>query len=229
VAAAGILVGIVIGYEFAARHYSAQNGSSAPVATAAAAETDVPVPASEPASSSPAPATATAEPESAPVMRAAARKGRVIVRSTPPGALLVIDGRPHGQTPVAVNDLALGAHTVEVARSGYVPYKETVTLAAKNPSRTVTVRLQPGLGSGGGAAGPAPAAGAGSLYVDSRPRQARVLMDGRLIGTTPLRIPAVRAGTHAVRLELAGHHPFTTSVGVKAGEEARVTAALEEK
>jgi hypothetical protein len=222
VAAAGIVVGIVIGYTFGARH-QVQGG---PPQTTTAAETDVPVPASESAPSTPTPAAA-ADSELAPVVRAAARKGRVIVRSTPPGALLVIDGRPHGQTPVAVNDLAFGSHAIEVARSGYVPYTETVTLAAKNAVRTVTVRLQPGLGSGGTAT--ASAAIDGSVYVDSRPRQARVLIDGRVIGTTPLRIPALHAGSHAVRLELVGYQPFTTTVGVKAGEETRVTATLEEK
>jgi hypothetical protein len=89
----------------------------------------------------------------------------------------------------------------------------------------VTVRLQAGLGSGGAA----PSTSVGSIFVDSRPRQARVLIDGRMIGTTPLRIPEVHAGSHLVRLELVGFRSFATTVGVKSGEEARVTAALEEK
>ena len=141
----------------------------------------------------------------------------------------MIDGRPHGQTPVAVNDLALGSHTIEVARSGYVPHKETVTLAAKDAVRTLAIHLQRGLGSGGSAPASIPAALAGSVFIDSRPQKARVLIDGRVIGTTPLRVPDLSAGSHAVRLELVGYRPFATTVGVKAGEEARVTAALEEK
>ncbi len=229
VAAAGVIVGVVMGYEFAERH-RAQSAAPQPAA-AAAAETEVPVSASGSAPSAAASAALTGESGPAPAVRTDARKGRVIVRSTPAGALLVIDGRPHGQTPVEVSDLRLGSHTIEVARSGYVPHTETVTLAARNAVRTVTVRLQPGLGSGGETSrpDPAPAAGAGKLFVDSRPQRARVLVDGHLIGTTPLRMSEVHAGSHAVRLELAGYRPFATTVGVKAGEQAKVTAALEEK
>jgi len=227
VAAAAIIVGMVIGYELGVRQYL-KSGSAPPVA-AAAVETDVPVPATEPAASTPAPTAEMAEADAAPVMRAAARKGRVVVRSTPPGALLTIDGRPHGQTPTTVSDLALGTHKIEIARSGFAPYVDTLVLAAKNPVRTVAVHLQPGLGSAGLARDESSTAGAGSLYIDSRPRQAQVLVDGRLIGTTPLRVPDVRTGSHAVRLELVGHRSFATRVGVKAGEEVRVTAALEEK
>jgi hypothetical protein len=216
---------VVIGYEFAGRHQGRISSPQSAVVGGAAGETEVPVSPPEPAPSAAAPATMPAEPEPSTVVRTAARKGRVIVRSTPAGALLAIDGRPHGQTPVVVNDLAFGSHTIEVARSGYVPHSETVTLAPKSAVRTVTVRLQAGLGSGGAA----PSTSVGSIFVDSRPRQARVLIDGRMIGTTPLRIPEVHAGSHLVRLELVGFRSFATTVGVKSGEEARVTAALEEK
>ena len=66
------------------------------------------------------------------------------------------------------------------------------------------------------------------MFVDSRPQSARVIVDGRFIGVTPLRVPELVAGNHAVRLELAGHRSFVTSVDVKPTELARVTAALEE-
>ena len=62
-----------------------------------------------------------------------------------------------------------------------------------------------------------------------RDRRARtVLLDGHLVGKTPLRLPDVRIGSHVVRLELCGASgvdgidPRST-----AGQESRVTGSLE--
>ena len=67
----------------------------------------------------------------------------------------------------------------------------------------------------------------GSIYVDSRPRGARVLIDGKEMGTTPVLIPDIRIGSHIVRLQLAEHSDWTSTARVTAGQEARVTGSLE--
>jgi hypothetical protein len=67
----------------------------------------------------------------------------------------------------------------------------------------------------------------GSLNVESRPTGARVFLDGKLIGTTPLAMPGVPAGEHAIRLEHDGYHRWSSSVRVVASESNRVTASLE--
>jgi hypothetical protein len=63
--------------------------------------------------------------------------------------------------------------------------------------------------------------------VDSRPRGASVLIDGKPAGTTPARIPDISIGSHVVRLELADHRAWTVATRVAAGEETRVTGSLE--
>jgi hypothetical protein len=65
------------------------------------------------------------------------------------------------------------------------------------------------------------------LHVESRPGGARVFLDGRLIGTTPLSVPSVAAGEHAVRLERDGYRRWSSSVRIVAAEQNRVTASLE--
>jgi serine/threonine-protein kinase len=67
----------------------------------------------------------------------------------------------------------------------------------------------------------------GSLMVESRPTGAHVFLDGRLLGTTPLAMPSVPAGEHAIRLELGGYRRWSSSVRVVASERNRVTASLE--
>jgi hypothetical protein len=54
-----------------------------------------------------------------------------------------------------------------------------------------------------------------------------VFVDGKAVGTTPLRLPGVAIGSHVIRLELAGHHVWSASRQVSAGQETRVTGSLE--
>jgi hypothetical protein len=150
------------------------------------------------------------------------------VRSTPSGALVLVDGRPHGQTPASISDLAFGDHDVSVARPGFVPHTERVALDARSPTRAMSVRLQRGLSGASPVASTSGSGAGGSMFIDSRPQAARVIMDGRFMGTTPLQLTGVRMGSHAVRLERTGYKAFATTVGVKGGEQSRVTAALEE-
>jgi PEGA domain-containing protein len=98
----------------------------------------------------------------------------------------------------------------------------SATAAPPRPSERATAgagRIAP--------AEPSPSSFAGTIYVDSRPRGARVLIDGRPMGTTPANIPDIPIGSHVVRLELPDHRAWTTSTRVAAGERARVTGSLE--
>ena len=74
---------------------------------------------------------------------------------------------------------------------------------------------------------PAAPARRGALSVDSRPRGADVFLDERRVGTTPLLLGEVPAGTHALRIALPQHRRWATSVTVTAGARARVAASLE--
>jgi hypothetical protein len=124
--------------------------------------------------------------------------------------------------------------------------REDVALSQSEPSRNVAMRLQreaaaapppppirprPGVPVRNGEAPPArPALGTpftGSVFVDSRPQGARIVIDGKMVGTTPARIPEVGIGSHVVRLELADHRIWTVATRVAAGEETRVTGSLE--
>ena len=72
-----------------------------------------------------------------------------------------------------------------------------------------------------------PTAFVGSLSISSRPTGATVILDGRAVGTTPLTLPEVAAGSHAVRLVLEGYHSWSVSAQVVAGQSKRVNASLE--
>jgi len=67
----------------------------------------------------------------------------------------------------------------------------------------------------------------GSLSVDSLPTGAKVFVDGKLAGTTPVVLPQVAAGEHVVRIEQDGYRRWSSSVRIVSGERNRVTASLE--
>lgn len=67
----------------------------------------------------------------------------------------------------------------------------------------------------------------GSLVIESRPAGARVVLDGKSLGVTPLTVPDVRTGSHPLRLERAGYKTLVTSVVIKSGERARIAVTLE--
>ena len=156
-------------------------------------------------------------------------EGRLLVRSRPAGAAVVVDGRAYGKTPVTVRDLTRGAHRMTVSHDGYARYERRVVVTASRPSQNLTIALVKA--RAGAPARTAPAAAAakttGALAVESRPAGAKVFVDGKLVGTTPMSMPTVAAGAHAIRLERDGYRRWSGSVSIVAGEPNRVTASLE--
>ena len=188
------------------------------------------------AAPNPAPTTQNSEAknqksESSTLKSAAAAAGRILVRSRPAGARVTVDGKDYGVTPATVRDLARGAHRVKITRDGYAPDERRVVITASRPSRSMTVTLARVRGAAPARSTQAATAPtgrfAGALAVDSRPAGAKVFVDGKLVGTTPVSLPAVPAGSHAIRLEHDGYRRWSSSVRVIASENNRVTASLE--
>jgi hypothetical protein len=187
----------------------------------------------------------TAEPSpalKAPASAAATQAARLTVISTPTHAAVTVNGRWRGRTPLTLDTLRFGNYNVRVVQPGFTASNEDVVLSARQPMRTLSVRLLPvnaraaSTPSSSTPARPSttPSARetgssgyAGTIYVDSRPRGAKVLIDGKMRGTTPASIPDIPIGSHVVRLELEDHRVWTTSTQVSAGEQARVTGSLE--
>jgi serine/threonine protein kinase len=170
-------------------------------------------------SSGPIAASAAAQPAEPPVA-----SGRLLVRSRPAGASVVLDGQSRGVTPLALGELAFGAHRIEVSHPGHDTRQRRVTLSERRAARSVDFVLRP-------TSVPSPATAAtnstGSLQVASRPSGAQVFIDDNLIGTTPLLLSNVEAGSRQLRVELPGYKIWTTSVQIEPSARLRVSASLE--
>jgi hypothetical protein len=231
----GLAAGLVAGYYvFTLRHRAVP-----PIAAITGTDEAVTAPGASPAEATPpsgaaavneppdpgvnAPGAVEPRPSRRPsdVERASAPRGRLVIRSTPDGAMVVVDGRLVGDTPVTVRDLTMGSHSVQVARPGYQPRSERVTLVPSAPSRLVEVALEPGADRAGATSG------SGAVDIESMPRGARVSLDGRFVGQAPLRIAQVPPGVHLVALEMGGYHVETRQVRVDAGRSAPVRVLLQ--
>jgi serine/threonine protein kinase len=252
----GVTLGFAGGYAVGVREHPAAVAAATPTPAVPAREftegtlpdAPKPAPASDVRADAPpttAPAAAAARsaaparvtPAPAPAPPKAWAAGRLNVRSTPAGAKVIVDDREAGRTPMAVRDLTEGPHRIRIARDGYAAHDRRIVITRDRPAQLVTATLarqtpppaRPAASTAARTPAPPPAApvGRGALTIDSRPAGARVFLDGKLVGTTPMSPTPIDAGDHAIRLEHDGYKNWTGAVRIVASEQARVTASLE--
>jgi len=154
---------------------------------------------------------------------APATAGRIGVRSTPTGSDVWVNGTRSGITPRTLRNLEFGEYVIKVSRPGYVTQERTVRVSAAKP----VLRLDITLKKGGARDGGEPAAAAASMSLTTRPPGARVLIDGKDVGVTPIVVGALAPGSHRIEFRLAAYRPWSTSVVLEAGTQKRLTASLD--
>ena len=144
--------------------------------------------------------------------------GALYVISNPSNAKVFLDGMYRGTTPITLNNLASGTHTLELDHPGYYDWKSSVTVPAGG-TKTVSGTLNP-----------IPASNVGWVYISSSPGGASVTLDGANSGHTPasgsLKLNNIGVGDHTVVLTLAGFQTYTTTVSVHANTVSEVNAIL---
>ncbi len=222
VCVASLVVGGVGGYQIGARRppIVSTAAASAPPSTPSSPATDAGIPSSttEVQVTPPTTPASSAAPAAKPGSTAA---GHLLIHSDPTGAIVTIDGKAHGKTPATIRDLPLGAHIISIEHAGFETETRTVSLTATDPSRELTVALRTAHAT------KSAASTTGPIDVDSRPRGARVFVDGKFVGVTPLRVSDVAFGAHAVRIELSGYKTLSTSVRLGVTEPGKVSVSLE--
>jgi serine/threonine-protein kinase len=134
--------------------------------------------------------------------------GALTVITSPSGAVVKVDGKEKGKTPLTITDAQPGEHKVEMSRAGHATSYKTVTVKA-DESAMVEVKLEPK---------------GGKLHVDA-PENAAVFFDGTRVGTGPV-TKDVGEGNVRISVEKEGFAAFTHTAAVKTGETVNVTAKL---
>ncbi|HXW05261.1 MAG TPA: PEGA domain-containing protein [Vicinamibacterales bacterium] len=75
------------------------------------------------------------------------------------------------------------------------------------------------------ATGPGPAAATGEIVIETQPAGARVLLDGKPVGETPLKLPGVAAGRHTLTF-ITSSGEFKRTVRVAAGKTLTLDVPL---
>ncbi len=137
----------------------------------------------------------------------ARRTGEVTFESTPPGAIVIVDGQARGRTPVTVADLQIGGHTVTFEING-VNFDRAIRVRADAPT-TVTQDLT-----------------AGFLSIFSR-IQVTIQVDGRPAGPTAADQLLLAPGVHSIVVE-STRFKFRSefTVDIKPGEVTAHTVML---
>jgi len=140
-------------------------------------------------------------------------RGTLIVKSSPSGALVTIDGSRGQQAPWTYNDISAGSHVVRGVLSGYQPY---LTLVNVPPGGSITVDALM-----------APLSRIGALQVKSSPGGADIYIDGFYSGSTATSIGNLAAGSHYVTLRLAGYQDWHGTIEIPENSVAFIDAQLE--
>ena len=126
------------------------------------------------------------------------------------GATVEVDGEGIGTTPL-VKPIRIdpGKHTLKIAKKGYTEYLD-VFVIKRGKATALGIDLLPV---------------AGILSVDASVDHARVHVDGKYVGTTPLEIEAL-IGKRTVRIVKEGYHDVVLRPMAIAGRRTHVSATL---
>ena len=140
-------------------------------------------------------------------------KGTIIVSSTPPDALVYLDGSLKGTGSFTIQDVSPGYHSVRVSKTLYNDYGTDVRVVAGSPSYVNAV-LTPVTGT------------SGTISASSNPAGASVYLDGMDKGISPVTITGVSSGLHTVSFTKTGYTAASRSVTMTAGQTTDITVDL---
>ena len=136
--------------------------------------------------------------------------GDLYIVTEPPGATVTVDGAPQtGATPLIVEGVQIGAHTVRATKGTYEG--EANVLLREGEIQKVSMALQELTGN---------------LKVLSDPFEAEVFVDGRSVGTTPVVVSDLSVGKHRVKWTKVGYTTTEQTVIVRSKETVKTEARL---
>jgi serine/threonine protein kinase len=151
----------------------------------------------------------------------------ILVKSTPPGAEILLNGKKIGKTPTTVGGLnPRKNYFMVIKKDGYKPFFQGVKLKGKKRV-VVDATLQPGkfAASKKGGSKKASGGGKGFLIANTKP-WARVIIDGKDTGQwTPIvgkKKLSLSAGSHKITFKTKDGKTLTVNVTIKAGQTTKV-------
>lgn len=136
--------------------------------------------------------------------------GSLDLRSVPDGGSVMMAEQYRGKTPLTISDLTPGTYEVIFSQFGYQKFSTWVPVDSGRISE-VTATLLPDVGA---------------LAIESVPPGARVQVDGRNAGISPVVVGNLTRGNHTVAVSLDGYASLPMTVTVIPGQTFPVTIGL---
>ena len=136
--------------------------------------------------------------------------GALEIRAVPENTSVVVGGRYRGMTPLTLSGLSPESYTVTLSHFGYKPVTRSVTVEAGHTTvMNVTLAQQ-----------------TGTIRIVTVPDTARILLDGRDAGASPLTLYDIPVGNHTVTAQQDGYWTADYAVPVTSGQSVNVTLTL---
>ena len=117
------------------------------------------------------------------------------------GAEVLVDGSVIGYTPLSPTELEAGNYELSIVAQRYLPDVQTVEIQGMDIRQSIEVTLKPGWGT---------------LQIESEPEGADVLLNGEVVGQTPLKTEPMR-GNYRMELRKDGWQPILDNVKIEPG------------
>ena len=131
--------------------------------------------------------------------------------TAPNGATIWVNGTQKG-TGSWSGELSTGTYIFEARKEGHRAQKLTKTISATPARQSYTLD--------------APTPITGSVDINSSPAMADIYIDGKLVGSSPMKINDIIVGSHTLKLSRKGYDDYTKIVTITEGKTATVTATL---
>jgi len=139
-----------------------------------------------------------------------APKASIRVTTDPPDAHCYLDGKEIITAPNEFKGVSRGMHKLRITKVGYESL-ETQLQVQGTEHQELSFTLKPLKAS---------------LHVDTEPPGAMLYLNDQLLGNTPLDWTTIEAGSHKLRITLAGYEEYENTIYFARGEEKRLHIIL---
>ena len=134
-----------------------------------------------------------------------------VTLTAPDNAEIWVNGEKKG-TGRWSGTLNSGAYIFEARKDGHRTAKLTKEITSAQPQQSYTL--------------PAPTPILGGVAIASTPIGANVTIDGKMVGTTPLKLDNIFVGNHSVKITKTGYLDYTQTVTIDEGKTVTINTTL---
>lgn len=135
--------------------------------------------------------------------------------SDPPHAKVFIDGEEKGETPLFIPGVGKSEITLRLEKAGYIPVTRKISVDPSEGDKKVEINLK------------SVEAISMNINVISEPDGAKVFINGRIAGITPLKSYPLSYGTHQIAIEKEGYKSIYDEIKVLKGGKQTISFTLE--